>query len=143
MTRLAWLGALAGVGLLGCMSVSDAGSAGVNVLGQWSYSATQTSPAAATLSGTLLLTVQNGREFQGTLDVIQQDGQGGIAHLAGVVSGQVLDSTSVVFTAFLDVSGRQHLAKLAHDSVQGSWVEQAGGQVTGSGAFIATKGTAP
>lgn len=139
-SAISLLGALACAAA--CSSATDAGTTSRSVVGQWGYSATQSTPVTATLTGTLSVTQQTGHDFQGTLDVIQQDGQGNMTHLAGIVSGQVLDSASLVFTAFLDLVGRQHLATIARDSVHGTWVEQESGFVN-SGSFVAALRTSP
>lgn len=129
-------------GFVACRSATDSGPAR-DVRGQWSYSAVQSAPFTATLAGTLTISQQNGHAFQGSLAVVQQDGQGTVTQLAGIVTGQVLDSVSVVFTAYLDATGRQHLATMTADSVRGTWVEQAASQITSSGSFVATLAVAP
>ena len=143
MTRIApvvWLLALA---LGACQSPMGGGAAPVMVLGQWGYAATQTSPIAATITGTLTISQQNGRDFQGSLDATQTDGQGNLTHVSAVVSGQVLDASALEFTAFIGLAGRQHLGTIAGDSVHGAWVEQTSGAVTSSGSFAAALPVGP
>jgi hypothetical protein len=117
----------ASMGLGGCRSATDGGATPVNVVGTWTYSAIQTSPASAVLSGTLTISRQSGRDFNGTLQVTQTDGQGGSPqNLAGVVSGRALDSVTIDFDAFLSLTGRRHVGTLRGDSVFGDWIESPG-----------------
>ena len=131
LTALVWIGWAAG-----CKApTASQPPSPVDVRGQWAYAATQTSPAQASLSGTLAITTQSGPSFGGTLDVVETDAQGQARHLSGIVSGRLLDSASVDFDAFLDVSGRRHLGAVLGDSLHGTWVEQDAGGATNSGAF--------
>jgi hypothetical protein len=107
---------------------------GVDLRGQWTYTATQTSVPTASLSGTLAISTQSGNAFGGVLDVIEMDAQGQSHHLNGLVSGQLVDTAAVDFDAFFDVTGRRHLGVVRGDSIHGTWVEQDVGG-TSSGAF--------
>jgi hypothetical protein len=111
--------------LAGCESPADEGEAPFSFVGTWNYEATQTAPFA-TLAGALSITAQTGRDFSGSLDVIETDGSGSRPR-NGPVSGRVLDSITVDFDAFLDVTARRHFGIVRGDSVQGNWVEGAGG----------------
>lgn len=127
--RLATLAAV----LAACESPADEGEAPFSFLGTWDYEATQTAPGAATLTGTLVITQQSGPAFDGTLDVVETPGS---RSLNGPVSGRVLDSSTVDFDAFLDVTARRHFGTVRGDSVQGNWVEGAGGP---AGSFAAQR----
>jgi len=107
-----------------CESATDGGPAEFSFVGTWNYEATQTTPGAATLTGTLSITQQTGPGFDGTLDVVEMPGN---QARNGPVSGVVLDSITVDFDAFLDVTARRHFGTVRGDSVQGNWVEGAGG----------------
>lgn len=146
MSPKSWvvLAAAAVASLLACASpTAGGGNASVLVLGQWDYAATQTSPTPATLVGTLSITRQTGRDFQGSLDVTERDGQGNVRRLSGIVSGQALDAASLDFDAFFAVTSRHHLGALARDSIRGTWVEQTSSDVTSSGSFAAARPAAP
>ena len=145
MRWLARSGLLLALGMAAgaCQSPTSGGAAPVMVVGEWGYAATQTSPVPATITGTLTISQQNGRDFQGSLDATQTDGQGNLTHVSAVVSGQVLDASALEFTAFIGLAGRQHLGTIAGDSVHGAWVEQTSGAVTSSGSFAAALPVGP
>ncbi len=131
--------------LLGACQSPTAGGGGaapVSLVGQWSYAATQTSPVVGSITGTLTISQQSGRDFQGFLDAFEQDGLGNLTHVSGVISGQVLDTSAVTFSAFLGLAGRQHVGTMARDSLKGPWVEQTSGEVTSTGTFVAARRTA-
>lgn len=133
--------ALAGAGAA-CGSPTDCVAAPATLLGRWNYLANQTAPSAATVTG--ILTLEPGcPSFEGTLDGAEQDDHGNSAPVHAVVTGQVLDSASVLFDAFVGVAGRRHLGSVAHDSIRGTWVEQATGGIARSGSFVAAKELTP
>lgn len=143
MTLRSWWSGIAWSALLlvGATAAGSCGSATacapeaiVAIAGAWSYSAIQSSPSTATLAGTLDITSQCGRNFSGTLDVTEIDAQGRSRRLTGPVSGRALDTTSVDFDAFLDITARRHLGALRGDSIRGTWVEQLESG-TSSGSF--------
>jgi len=105
-----------------------------DLLGTWSYTAVQAAPAT-TVSGTLVISVQNGHNFSGQLKVVETDMAGVQRQRAGVVSGLALSSTSVDFDAYLDLSSRRHVGRIAGDSIAGSWVDEAGSDGTVAGTF--------
>jgi len=131
------------LGLAACQSPTAGDPAAVSLMGQWTYAATQTSPVVATLTGALTISQQSGPDFQGSLDAIQQDAQGNLTHVSGIVSGQVLDTAAVEFSLFVGLEGRQHLGALMGDSVRGAWVAQTSGEVTSSGSFVAARRSGP
>ena len=142
IARGTWILAL----LLGgeaCQSPTSSAPTPVAVTGQWTYSAIQTSPIAATLAGTLTIAQQSGPDFEGSLDATQQDALGNVIHVSGVISGQVLNASALEFSVFVGLAGRQHLGTLARDSVRGAWVEQTGAEVTSSGSFVAVRKSGP
>jgi hypothetical protein len=119
------------IALLGgaCRATTDCAAATPPVLlGSWTYTATQTSPTTANLSGTLQITSQCGRQIGGTLDVTQTDpGGGNPQRLTGPVSGVLLDTASVDFDAYLSATPRRHDATVRSDSMKGgSWFEVGG-----------------
>ena len=125
--------------LAACVSTTDSsGQPPVALTGAWDYAAIQTTPAPATLSGTLTVSSQAGKTFQGSLDVTEVDSATGVYHFAGPVSGEALDSVTVDFDAFLTSTARRHVGAVAHDSITGSWVEQ-GSTVTKAGSFRAVR----
>jgi hypothetical protein len=127
------------LGTSACRSPADCGAAPASLLGRWTYSASQMAPSTASLTGTL--TLQAGcPSFQGALDGTQQDGLGNVTHVDGLVTGQLLDTASVVFDAFFGANGRRHLGAIAHDSIRGTWVDQASGS---NGSFVAAKELMP
>ncbi len=105
------------------------------VTGNWRYTATETTPIRATVSGTLLITSATCDAIVGQMDVVQTDATGATQHLAGPITGQAIDGTSFQFSAYLDATPRQHLATVSHgDSLSGSWVNT-GGPQSATGTF--------
>ena len=137
---LPWVAALAWA----CQSPVDSSSGPrASVVGLWSYSATQTSPSNATLTGTPEITSQAGRDFDGRLDVTETDAQGAVRPLSGIVSGRAIDSVSVDFDAFLDLVARRHVGTLVGDSIRGTWVVLVPGGGTSSGSFRGARSSGP
>lgn len=113
----------------------------VRVAGTWAYRALQTTPATATISGTLRLMTSACGQFTGSLDATEVDVSGGTTRMVGDVSGSLVDSTTVEFDVFLPARSRQHLAVFRGDSLQGDWFEPASGGANGS--FVARRQGAP
>lgn len=127
--------------LSACLSSTDAGSAGVAVMGTWRYAGRQTIPADADLTGTLSVTSQVGATISGALDFTETDFRGTPRRLAGAVVGRTIDSTTVDFDFRLATVVRRHVGRVAGDSLNGTWIEQpvGGGPPTASGSFRAAR----
>ena len=108
------------------------------VAGQWSYRATRESPVPGTISGTLVLQSMTCVDLQGVIDVVEVLTTGETQHLAGPVSGTVVDSTLVRFEAILGGATREHFARLAGDSLSGTWIETTVG-TGGAGPFAGSR----
>ena len=104
------------------------------VAGQWTYRATRESPVPGTITGTLVLQSMNCVDLQGVIDVVEVLATGETQHLAGPVTGTVVDSTLVRFEATLGGGSREHFARLSGDSLAGTWIETAVG-AGGAGPF--------
>ena len=104
------------------------------VSGQWTYRATRESPVPGTITGTLVLQSMNCVDLQGVIDVVEVLTTGETQHLAGPVSGTLVDSTLVRFEATLNGGSREHFARLSGDSLSGTWIETAVG-TGGAGPF--------
>jgi hypothetical protein len=102
--------------------------------GQWTYRATRESPVAGTITGTLVLQSMNCVDLQGVIDVVEVLATGETQHLAGPVTGTVVDSTLVRFEATLGGGSREHFARLLGDSLSGTWIETTVG-AGGAGPF--------
>ncbi|HEY3935148.1 MAG TPA: hypothetical protein VGL65_11100 [Gemmatimonadales bacterium] len=123
------------IGVGGCQMETTASCSAVPpIVGRWSYTATESSPVHANLSGTLSITSASCDGIVGSMDVLESDAAGGQQRLAGPITGQVVDGKSFQFSAFIDATPRQHLASVTGDSVSGSWVEAAG-SASASGTF--------
>ena len=121
----------------------------VDLRGTWRYEGTQTSPGAM-LSGTLTIASQSGQAFYGNLDVTETDGSGGMRNLSGVVTGCVLDATSVDFSALFTVeaAARRHLGTVKMDVTMdsltnGTWVESGPSGPIASGTFKSARQSGP
>jgi hypothetical protein len=124
-----------------CTGSTDLGKAGVPVIGSWSYSAQQVSPAPATLSGSLSVSDQTGAQISGALDVVEVDTRGQQRRLAGPFAGLTVDSTTLDFEVVLGAVSRRHVGRVKGDSLTGTWVESTGdGAPTASGTFRSARG---
>ena len=114
---------------------------GVPVVGSWSYVATQGSPSAAQLNGSLAFSGQTGAQISGTLDMIEVGVGGQQRRLAGPVSGRTVDSTTLDFDMLLGDVSRRHVGQVRGDSLTGTWVETPleGGLPSASGTFRASR----
>jgi hypothetical protein len=117
-----------------CSNPTGACETADGIVGQWSYRATQESPARGAVSGTLVIASRNCVDFQGVMDVVETLATGESSRLAGPVSGTVVDAKLVHFEASLGADTREHLARLQGDSLAGSWVESSG-TIPSSGQF--------
>lgn len=95
---------------------------GPNILGVWSYSATQVTPAAQ-LTGTLTVVRQEGSSFDARVEVQERDPQGTVRNWSAVVSGRTVGEDVVDFDVFSDVLARRHVGRLSGDSITGTWAQ--------------------
>lgn len=102
--------------------------------GEWTYQATQDTPAPATLHGSMVISTRRCADFQGVLDIVEVLPTGESRRVSGPVSGMVLDSTLVRFEAVVGGETREHLARLRADSITGDWIQALTGG-TASGRF--------
>ncbi|HEX2778169.1 MAG TPA: hypothetical protein VHM30_01645 [Gemmatimonadaceae bacterium] len=105
--------------------------------GSWRYVARQTSPGSATISGTLVVKTGACRSLQGSLDAVERDAQGVTTRVAGALDGHEVDSSSIAFDVYLPSATREHLGRLAGDSIAGSWIDGSAGGA--SGDFVARR----
>ncbi len=134
-TALLLGGALAGAVLLaGCQSPLGTDGTAPDLRGSWAYQAAQNAPSLA-LSGTLIVSGQNGGNFNGQLQVVETNQAGVQRQLSGIVTGTVPNAGTVDFDAFLEQSGRRHVGRVAGDSIAGSWLDDSGTDVPVTGSF--------
>jgi hypothetical protein len=128
------------IGAAACSGTTDVGSAGVPVIGSWSYAGQQVSPGTTALAGSLSFTEQNGALVTGTLDVVETDSRSQQRRLAGPFAGRTVDSTTLDFEVVLGNVSRRHVGRVKADSLTGTWVESSGdGLPTASGTFRAKR----
>ena len=132
---------LCGILLVACVTSTDTGSSRLVVTGDWDYSATQTSPTTASISGTLIVNSQSNGIFQGSASGSQNDG-GTVTPLSGPIAGQTVNDTTVDFDIFFnsDPNGRRHVAAVVRDTMRGSWVENGGAGPYGTFTAIRRSG---
>ena len=118
----------------GCSSTTESCAPSSTMLGAWTYRAQRETPVPGTISGTLSIESQRCDDVHGVMDVIETVG-GESRRLTGPVSGTVIDGALLRFDAQLNGGEREHLARIAADSLAGSWVETT--TAGGSGAFSA------
>lgn len=119
--------------MAGCSSPTASCPEPGGISGQWTYRATRETPVRALVTGAIVVGSANCRDFHGSIDVVEVLVTGESRRLAGAVSGTLVDGTLVSFEASLGGESREHLARLAGDSLVGTWVESSGGGGGGGG----------
>lgn len=125
---------LVAVELVACTSPTAQCGDASGIAGTWTYRAAQETPVRGTATGSLTVSSVNCTDFQGVLDVVETLATGASRRIAGQVSGTLVDGALVQFEATLGGGSREHLARLAGDSLTGNWIE-ASGMAAGSGTF--------
>ena len=93
---------------------------------------------ATVANGTLTLSQDSTVRFTGTLDANEQDSQGQLRRIAGVVSGHTIDESLVEFDMVIDpLTTRRHNGTVNGDSLTGSWVQTSDAGIVASGTFRA------
>ncbi len=105
--------------LVACDSPTDNNSA-IDVRGAWTYQATQTTPVLD-MAGTLTIGEQEGATFTGTAQITETDLQGTQRTRFGVLSGRVVGGDVVDMDVYMDAQVRRHVARVAADSISGTW----------------------
>jgi ABC-type transport system substrate-binding protein len=125
-----------------CLSApTESAPATVIVRGSWSYVSVQ-SGSPTTANGTLTLSQDSTVRFTGTLDANEQDTQGLLRRIAGVISGHTIDASLIEFDMVIDpLTNRRHSGAVKGDSLTGSWVQisDAAGGIAASGTFRARR----
>jgi len=130
--------ALVAVALLlvvGCESSTGVSGDVADVRGTWEYTGMQSAPSLQ-LSGTLVISGQDGDLVTGSLSWEERDGLGGTIAHAGSVSGRVIGLTDIDFDVFAGEGVRRHVARLGTGGMEGAWVQVSTGR---SGEFAATR----
>lgn len=107
-----------------------------DISGAWSYAATQTSPSAATLTGTLTLTRPGTCTIGGTAAGTIDTGDGSPEMFGVSVSGVFLDETTVDLSIEID-GERRHIGDAVADTISGTWADGSSGA---TGSFRAERG---
>jgi hypothetical protein len=131
------------IGAAACSVPTEECAAPLNMRGTWTYVGSQQAPLAASITGTLFVSRQTCRDFEGALDFIQTDARGQRQRIAGRVAGQVIDAKSFAFDGLFGATPRQHLASVRGDSIVGAWLEGAGGATGASGQFSGKREVSP
>jgi hypothetical protein len=128
--------ALAAMTAMACAGSTGPSVVGVAIVGTWAYSAVQSSPSPATMTGTLQVTGQSDRGVTGSFDGVETVLSGQAVQRVGTLSGRFLDSTAVDLTLTLPTGQRQHLGRVVGDTLRGSWAVFGG---SAAGDFTAVR----
>ncbi|HET7790250.1 MAG TPA: hypothetical protein VFK78_05570 [Gemmatimonadales bacterium] len=121
-----------------CSSPTDSGPPPVSLIGTWDYTGQQTSPPDS-IAGTFTVSSQSGHSLTGSVNLTDYQSGGGTMNLSGPVTGNVADSVSVSFDAFVGAPGttRHHMATKKADTLSGTWLDVTSGGPGASGTFRA------
>ncbi|HEX6557830.1 MAG TPA: hypothetical protein VF021_00165 [Longimicrobiales bacterium] len=118
-----------------CSSTTDNGNSSLSVKGTWSYSGMQTAPAVS-IAGVISIDQQTGSSFSGSAQLRETDAQGTIRDVVGQVNGRVIAADAVDFDIFIQATTRRHVARVAADSMGGTWAVTG---TTTTGSFTARR----
>jgi hypothetical protein len=121
-------------GAMACSSPSAVCDINSGITGRWSYEATQEVPVRAQISGSMVISSANCVDFQGVLDAVEVLATGESRRVGGLVSGTIVAASLIRFEAVVGDGTREHIARLAADSLAGEWVQSAG-SIPGNGRF--------
>jgi hypothetical protein len=121
--------------LAACDSPTDHATA-VDMQGEWTYHATQTTPVLD-MAGALIISDQQGASFTGTAQLTETDVQGTQRTRLAVLSGRVVGGDVVDMDLYVDTQVRRHVARLVADSMSGTW--SVTGATIASGTFTARR----
>jgi hypothetical protein len=128
---------LAAVAILGaCALPTSPERDAADVRGEWSFSALQTAPSV-TIEGVLRIERQDGDLIIGTASWTERDALGITQLGGGSVTGRVIGEADVDFDILVGATPRRHVARLAADTMAGSWVQPGS---TSSGTWRAVRG---
>lgn len=122
----------------GCSLLTAPEGVAANVVGSWTYTGTQTTPALL-LEGSIAITAQSGATISGTASWDEYEGMVLTGTDGGPVAGRVIGPSDVDFDVVTPSGDRRHVGRLVADTMTGAWVQLPGGQ---SGEFRAVR-TAP
>jgi hypothetical protein len=122
--------------LSACLRSTAPQSSLLQLSGSWNYTGVQTAPVRETLTGTLLISRESGRSFQGRLDLVGVSGQTGQNRvLGGNVSGAANGADVIDFDASLESTPRRHVGQIVADTITGTWIGSAPDGTMSSGTF--------
>lgn len=122
--------------LSACDSPTGNGGTAINIKGDWTYHATQTTPQLD-MTGGLQISDQDGTTFSGTAAFTETDVQGTQRTRAGALSGRIVGGDVVDMDIYVDLEVRRHVGRIVVDSIGGTW--SVTGAATLSGAFTARR----
>jgi hypothetical protein len=92
------------------------------VLGEWSFTGQQAVPSLA-IEGTLRIESQDGDLIVGSASWEERDALGVTVLRGGAITGRVIGESDVDFDILVGATARRHVARLAADTMAGSWVQ--------------------
>lgn len=119
----------------GCESSTGVDGDVADVRGTWAYHGVQSAPSLE-LTGTLVISGQDGDLVTGTLSWEERDGGGGTTAHGGAITGRVIGQDDIDFDVFAAGGVRRHVARLSETGMDGAWVQVSTGR---SGEFTATR----
>jgi hypothetical protein len=117
-----------GTSAVACSLTTEPSGPVTDVLGSWTLTGTQTSPAFA-ISGTVEVESQNRSTIGGVASWTEPDGMGGYTPRGGALNGRVIDTTDVDFDVTVNGQERRHVGRISEnqDTIEGVWLQSASG----------------
>jgi hypothetical protein len=111
-----------------CSLTTEPSGPVTDVIGTWTLSGSQTSPAFA-ISGTLEVESQTRSTIVGVASWTEPDGMGGFTPRGGALNGRVIETTDVDFDVTVNGQERRHVGRISEnqDTIEGVWLQSASG----------------
>ncbi|MEX2110875.1 MAG: hypothetical protein WD802_09750 [Gemmatimonadaceae bacterium] len=128
--------------LSGCLSSTATKPSELQLIGDWTYTAVQTSPLRENLAGQFRIISESGTSFQGRLDNVlaTNEATGQTRVLDGTVSGSA-EGNVIDFDANIESTPRRHVGQIVGETITGTWVSSSAGGGMSSGTFRAERET--
>jgi hypothetical protein len=119
--------------LSACLKSTEPQASLLDLTGKWHYTGVQTGAVSEALDGTLDITRESGRSFQGSLVLDATNAQSRLTRtLTGPVSGSESGVDVIDFDASIESITRRHVGTIVADTINGYWISPSDVAITGT-----------